>query len=252
MKYALSLLITGSVLLSACAPTTPTAEHGGTSGGHGQGGTQIAKDLIVRDESANSEITFSVREGDKTFNDYGISHTKEMHLIVVRDDVQHFQHLHPERDSQSIWRIAFTPPAGGTYWRYADFVDTEEKTYTIRFDKEYPGDPGVHGIAKNFETAKTVDGYRFTFKPEVSDDEVTFTYDITDSKGQPVQLQEYLGAKGHSVLISPLGDFIHTHASEEGDTPVFATSMPSDKFYRAFTQFQIKGKVVTVDFDWQA
>lgn len=246
----LSLLITGSVLLSACAPTTPTAQHGGTSGGHEQGSTQEAKNLIVRDQSTDAEIAFSVRDGDAVFDDYGVSHTKEMHLIIVRDDLQHFQHLHPQRDADGVWRVSFTAPAGGTYWRYADFVNTDEKTYTIQFGKQYPGDLGAYGIAKHSETVKIVDGYRFTFQSTVLADEVTFTYDITDSQGQPVQLEEYLGAKGHSVLISPSGDFIHTHASEEGDTPVFATSMPTDDFYRAFTQFQIKGKVVTVEFDW--
>ncbi len=247
----LSFLITGSVLLSACAPTSPTAQHGGTSGGHQQGSTKEATDLIVRDQSTDSEIAFSVRDGDETFADYGVSHTKEMHLIVVRDDLQHFQHLHPERDSQGVWRVTFTPPAGGTYWRYADFVDMDEKTYTIQFDKQYSGDLGAYGIAKNSETTKTVDGYRFVLETVKNGNEVSFTYKITDGAGLPVQVEEYLGARGHSVLISPSGDFIHAHASDEGEHPVFITSELTEDFYRAFTQFQIKGKVVTVDFDWR-
>lgn len=251
MKHSLFSLIIGSaIFLAACSPVTPTGEHGGTSGGHAPT-PKGTENLMVRDQSTDTEIAFSVRDGDEAFDDYGVSHTKKMHLIVVRDDLQHFQHLHPERNSEGVWRIAFAPPAGGTYWQYADFVDTDASPYTIRFDKQYPGDLVTYGVAKNSETVKTVDGYRFTFKPAVSGDEVTFTYDITDSQGQPVQLEQYLGARGHSVLISPSGDFIHTHASEEGDMPVFATSMPSDDFYRAFTQVQIKGKVVTVDFDWQ-
>lgn len=249
MKYIASLLLTGSLLLAACAPTT-SAPHEQTSGGHTPA-PKGTENLMVRDLSTDTEIAFSVRDGDEAFDDYGISHTKEMHLIVVRDDLQHFQHLHPERDSEGVWRAAFSPPAGGTYWRYADFVDTDESPYTIRFDKEYAGNRGTYGIAKNFETVKTVDGYRFEVEPQTSNDEVTFTYTITDSQGQPAVLEEYLGATGHSVLISPSGDFIHTHPSEEGETPVFATAMPSDDFYRAFTQFQIKGKVVTVNFDWQ-
>ena len=247
----LSFLITGSVLLSACAPTTPTAQHGGTTGGH-EGGTQSAKNLIVRDQSTDSEIAFSVRDGDEVFDDYGVSHTKEMHLIVVRDDLQNFHHLHPERDSQGVWRVAFTPPAGGTYWRYADFVDMDESTYTVQFDKEYLGDLGTYGIAKNSETVKTVDGYRIELETAKAGNDVSFTYKITSANGQPVQVEEYLGARGHSVLISPTGDFIHAHASEEGADPVFTTTLPPDSFYRAFTQFQIKGKVITVDFDWQS
>lgn len=246
----LSLLITGSVLLSACAPETPTAQHSTTGGGHMQGSSQEAKNLVVLDESTDTEIAFSVQDGDEVFDDYGVSHTKEMHLIVVRDDLQHFQHLHPERDAKGIWRVPFTAGAGGTYWIYADFIEKDEAPHTLRFERTFTGEPGSQGIVKSFETVKSVDDYRFTFKPDVSGDEVTFTYDITDSQGQSVELEEYLGAKGHSVLISPSGDFIHTHASEEGEVPKFKTSLPSDTFYRAFTQFQIDGKVQTVSFDW--
>jgi hypothetical protein len=247
MKRLSFLLITGSMFLSACASMTPSAPHGGNH-------VSVSTDnrtLTILDQSTDSEIAFSVREGNETFSDYGISHTKEMHLIVVRDDLQNFRHLHPERDSDGIWRVAFTPPAGGTYWRYADFVDSKQNPSTIRFDKQYSGTLGTYGIAKNFERVKIVDDYRIELKDSVSNGDVTFAYAITDSQGQPQQLEEYLGAIGHSVLISPSGDFIHTHPPETGTMPVFTTAVPPDPFYRAFTQFKIKGEVKTVHFDWQ-
>jgi hypothetical protein len=209
------------------------------------------RDLTLQDQSIGNEISFVVREGNNVFTDYGVSHTKEMHLIVVRDDLQHFQHLHPERDSQGVWRVPFAPSVGGDYWLYADFVEQDEAPHTIRFERSYQGERGAYGVVKNLETVKTIEGYRFEVQPSISDDEVSFVYKINDSQGQTVELEEYLGATGHSVLISPSGDFIHTHPSDEGETPVFATSMPSDDFYRAFTQFKIKGEVVTIDFDWQ-
>lgn len=250
MEYRIFLL-TSILFLTACAPTTPS-RHGGISGGHTPTAQQEdAQNLTVLDQSTDSEIAFSVRDGGETFTDYGVSHTKEMHLITVRDDLRQFNHLHPERNADGVWRIAFLPPAGGTYWRFADFVDAEENSYTIRFDRKYPGDLGEYGLRKNFERVKTVDGYRFEVEPELSGDEVTFTYKISDMQGQPAELEEYLGATGHSVLLSPPGDFIHTHPSEETATPMFATSLPSDDFYRVFTQFRIAGKVVTVSFDWQ-
>ncbi len=239
MKYVTSALLISSLLLTACAPTgfSPHKKTEGTA------------NLIVRDQSTDTEIAFSIRDGDKAFTDYAVSHTKEMHLIVVRDDLQHFQHLHPERDANGVWHVPFTASAGGTYWRYADFVDTDEKTYTIRFDKEYPGDPGTYGIAKNSETVKTVDGYRIELETAKAGNDVSFTYKITNANGQPVQVEEYLDARGHSVLISPTGNFIHAHAEEEDEEPKFTTTLPPDTFYRAFTQFQINGKVVTVNFD---
>lgn len=250
MKYFLSLLIIGSVFLSACAPASPSAQHGQPSGGHQKRGAE-AKNLVVRDRSTDTEIAFSVEEDDKNFTDYGISHTKEMHLIVVRNDLQHFQHLHPERDADGIWRVPFGTPVGGTYWIYADFIEKNESPHTIRFEHEFAGDSGVQGIGKNFDKTKMVDEYRIAFQPSISGQDVSFRYYITNAAGDRPHLEEYLGAIGHSVLISPSGDFIHTHPSGENEEPVFVTPLPRDSFYRAFTQFQINGKVLTVNFDWQ-
>lgn len=256
MKHLFLLPLISILLLSACTPTG-SSPHKQTSGGHMPSQTGSAN-LTVDDRSTDSEIAFSVRDGDETFSGYGISHTKEMHLIVVRDDLRYFHHLHPKRDTEGTWHTAFEPPAGGTYWLYADFIEKNKASHTIRFQRAYQGKKNAYGIAKNFERVKTVDGYRFEVDPELSGNEVTFPYTIT-SQGQSVKLEEYLGALGHSVLISPKGDFIHTHAStelstspsEENSSPVFVTTKPSDDFYRIFTQFQIDGKVVTVEFDWE-
>ncbi len=247
MKY-MTFLITGSLFLAACAPA-PASPHGD---GHMQTTSESTRELTVQDQSDDTNIAFTVREENTVFADYGVSHTKEMHLIVVRDDLQHFAHLHPTRDDNGTWRVRYTAPAGGKYWLYADFVERNQSPHTIRFERSHDGETGTVGIAQNTEKVKTVDGYRITLETAKTGDDVSFTYKITDANGQPVEVEEYLGARGHSVLISPSGDFIHAHASDEGVNPVFITSNLSENFYRAFTQFQIKGKVITVDFDWQS
>lgn len=248
MKYMLSLFITSSLFLAACAPSAPApaSPHGG---GHMQTTSESTRELTVQDQSDDDEIAFAVREGNTVFADYSVSHTKEMHLIVVRDDLQHFSHLHPTRDANGVWRIPYAAPAGGNYWIYADFIEQNQSPHTIRFERSYDGEAGMVGVAKNAERVKTVDGYRIELETANTGNDVSFTYKITNANGQPVQVEEYLGARGHSVLISMTGDFIHAHASQEGANPVFTTTLPPDKFYRAFTQFQINGKVVTVNFD---
>lgn len=229
--------------------TPPVAsDHGG---GHTESMPESTRALAVHDESTADEIAFAIIENSGVFSEYGISHTKEMHLIVVRNDLQHFRHLHPERDANGIWRVPYTAPAGGKYWFYADFIEENKAPHTIRFERTYGGDAGTTGIDSDDETVKTVDGYRIELDTARHGEEILFTYRITDANDQPVTLEEYLGARGHSVLISPSGDFIHAHASEEGADPVFITSDLTENFYRAFTQFQIKGEVITVDFDWQ-
>jgi Cu+-exporting ATPase len=224
--------------------------HGGTpTGGHSEA-PESTRVLTVSDVSTNGEIAFTVKEGDAVFDDYGTSHTKEMHLIVVRDDLQHFSHLHPTRDANGTWRIDYDAPAGGTYWLYADFIEHGGATHTLRFERNYGGNAGVVGINEETETVKTIDGFRFELEKTEASDSVSFTYKITDANGRPARLEEYLGAIGHSVLISPSGEFVHAHASDKDGNPVFITPMLDD-FYRAFTQFQIGGEVRTVNFDSQ-
>ncbi|OGJ58899.1 hypothetical protein A2635_01725 [Candidatus Peribacteria bacterium RIFCSPHIGHO2_01_FULL_51_9] len=250
MKLTPFIIFIATFSLVACTPTS--TPHSNNGGGHTQvATTEQARDLAVHDQGTDTEVIFAIEEDNRVFEDYGISHTKEMHLIVVRDDLQYFQHLHPKRDASGIWHTAFEAPAGGNYWHYADFVDREGNSHTIRFEKNYPGISGTKGIVKNSETEKGVDGYHFALRSALAGHNATFTYDITNAQGKHVQPEEYLGAMGHSVLISPAGDFIHTHPSEDGPSLVFETSLPSDDFYRVFTQFQIDGTVITVDFDWE-
>ena len=216
--------------------------------------------LIFQEEkgSSPSDVAFSIVEDGHTFVEYGISHIKQMHFIVVRDDLSFFQHLHPELDTKGVWHVKLAPKAGGTYWLYADFVDKQNGSYTLRDEKKFEGKVGEYGMTSDTQRVKLFDGYQFEFRPLIGvvDQSITpqtlaLHYRITDAKGNEAQLENYLGAKGHNILISRSGDFIHTHATEENGEPVFTTPLPKDAFYRAFTQFQIKGKVMTTIFDWQ-
>ena len=76
------------------------------------------------------------------------------------------------------------------------------------------------------------------------------------SKDQtPIELETYLGALGHSVILKERSlDYIHTHA-EGGDhnehgsgSPSeisFFTEFPLEGKYKIYTQFQHEGKVMT-------
>lgn len=58
--------------------------------------------FTIDDASSATDLAFSVQDGDTTFTDYGVSHEKEMHLLIVRDDLRHFYHVHPERDTEGV------------------------------------------------------------------------------------------------------------------------------------------------------
>jgi len=258
MKYMIPLLLTGSLFLAACTPTAPTAQHGGGNGGHIQGSSASTLNLLVDDQSTDDEIAFSVQGEDGVFTDYGVSHTKEMHLIVVRDDLQHFQHLHPERDADGVWRVAFSPPAGGTYWRYADFVEKDGTPHVIRFKKTVTGAAGNSGLVRDEKMTKEIQGVTFTLDPVVLEGkrlELRFAATIND---KPVTFGSYLGEKGHVILLSQDGEYIHTHPHKEyvgyseSDAPIFLTPQLTKNFYRIFGQFKVNGEILTIDFDWQS
>lgn len=240
-------------LLSACSGNGVITDHGGDHGTMAGGST-----LTIHDESTDGSIAYAIMDGDTVFSDYGITHTKEMHLIVVRDDLTQFAHLHPKRDAAGVWRIDHVPNAGGSYWIFADFAESGGKGHTLRFDRKYSGDNGAENFALHPGSEKVVDGYRVTLSTTQSADYVEFAYTMLDAAGAEPQLQDYLGEKGHSILLSRDGDFIHTHPHKEyvgyapSDPPIFIVPRSSlkDDFYRVFTQFQIDGKVITADFDW--
>ena len=206
--------------------------------------------FIILDQSTDAEISFKILDGEATFTDYGISHTKEMHLLIVRDDLRHFAHLHPERDADGTWRVPYVAPFGGTYWLFADFVDTDMQHHTVRFNRTYTGDPDDTGILRDMRKKKSVGKYIATLEEAPYSNGTLFTYHIEDAEGKAPSLETYLGTLGHSIVISTKGGFIHTHPSPASDHLTFHVSDPVDDFYRIFTQFQVDGQIFTVEFDW--
>ena len=227
-------------------------EHGNTAEEHMLHGSveESASRFTVLDASTDTEIAFQILEHGAAFADYGVSHTKEMHLLIVRDDLRHFAHVHPERDENGMWHIAWSAPYGGTYWMLADFADADLAHYTVRFDRNYGGDLGATGVSKDMRNRKETEKYSVVLETSPYSQGTLFTFHIDDADGKTPNLEPYLGALGHSILFSPKGDFIHTHPSPAGDHLIFHVADPQDDYYRIFTQFQIDGMLHQVEFDW--
>lgn len=208
--------------------------------------------LHVHDESTDTDLAFSIQRGDEVFTDFGNSLSKEMHLIIARDDLQYFYHVHPERDALGVWRIPFIPDAGGIYWIYANFVESDGHAYALRFSRTYAGETGVSEATPDFTKEKIISGYRVRLIAKETDTGMSFTYAIRDAAGERVELEHFMGAFGHSVMLSKDGYFVHSHPSirANGD-PTFYMEAPPEGTYRIFSQFVIDGVEHTFVFDWQ-
>src|SRR5918997_2360890 len=128
--------------------------HGGHAGAHGTlGGLSVsAGGYILRAMptvfEAGREETFGIRILDRAgreVRNLDEQHEKRMHLIVVRRDLTHYQHLHPSLDEDGSWAVPLTLPEPGVYRAFVDFSVNGEPL-TLGVDLTAPGDLRVEPL----------------------------------------------------------------------------------------------------------
>jgi hypothetical protein len=188
--------------------------------------------------------------------DYTEAHEKDLHLIVVRRDLSHFQHVHPVLSGDGVWSVDLDLTRAGSYRAYADVVPADlGSNVVLGTDLDVAGDYRPVALPAA-ATSTTVDGFdvRMSGHPEAGvETDLTFT---VSRDGEPVaDLQPYLGAYGHLVTLRA-GDlaYLHTHPGEDAEPGVaggpdvaFMTTFPSPGTYRLFLDFQVDGKVRTAE-----
>lgn len=204
------------------------------------------------------EISIQIQDNTgKPIEKFEINHEKEMHLIVVSKDLSTFQHLHPENRGKGLFTVTMTFPTGGDYKLIADFIPsggepkTESQWITVSGQA-----PSPRPLQPEMNLTKIVEGKEVTlsFDKLQSGQEATMTFSFRDAASkQPItNLQPYLGAIGHVVIISSdVEKYIHNHPLEENTTgpeAKFGTLFPNSGVYKIWGQFQQNNKVFVVPF----
>ena len=188
---------------------------------------------------------------------YVESHDKLLHLIVVRNDLADFQHVHPELDANGTWRVPVNLSRAGDYRVFADFTPDGGAALTLGANVHVAGQYDPQPLPAVSASAD-VDGYTVTLSGSPEVEESSMLTMTVSRDGKPVtDLQPYLGAYGHLVALraSDLA-YLHVHPmGEPGDgvTPAgpdigFHTAFPSEGDYRLFLDFQHQGVVRTAEF----
>lgn len=221
--------------------------------------TLTLPDKVTVNTPTNLVIDVQDKQG-KAIDKFDIFQEKLMHLIVVSDDLQFFDHLHPDRKGNGRFTVTANFPVAGSYTIFSDYKPTGQK------EQVSIARTTVNGVIPastnlDFGRIKTVDGTKVVLSASESElqvgQEVTFTFNLTDANSdRPIQdLQPYLGERGHLVILrqsQPLSksDYIHAHALK--NTPdgqvSFMTAFPKPGKYKLWGQFNRGGKIAIADF----
>lgn len=193
----------------------------------------------------------------KMVNSLETVHQQKLHLIVVRDGLDHFAHLHPDVDTAGNATATYTFPTGGNYWLYADHKPTGKAQAAAMTQLKVAGDsPAIPVLAPNVPGEISADGLRAKVAVEraTGGGEATITFDLTDAAGKPVEdLQPYMGARGHLVVLSSDGkQYVHAHPVEAkpgtSSRMVFRAHTMKPGLYKGWGQFRRQDTVQIVPF----
>ncbi|MFD4639885.1 hypothetical protein ACFWN2_21415 [Lentzea sp. NPDC058436] len=259
--YATALAVIFGGTWAAGAATGPAPEPpahtGETHGGHDStesAQSKLPPGLSVSDNgytlriTKSEPLTFTIEGQDGApITKFAVEHEKRLHLIAVRRDGSHFQHVHPQMATDGTWSTPLALPNAGAYRIFADFRPENGPKTVLGADVHTPGDyrPQNHIDSRTF----TVDGYEVSLHGELNVNKAS-TVTISISKdGRPVtDLQDYLGAKGHLVALrSDDLAYLHVHPEESAQVK-FAVEVPTAGKYRLFLDFQHADVVRTAEF----
>ena len=229
--------------------------------------------------------------------DFAVVHDKLMHLIVVKKDLSWFNHIHPEHKGGGKFTVTTALPSAGGYKLYADYTpkgkaqevpshefstagattanapqlvpDKMQGAWMTKKVAAHPeGEPNAKGGA-TYEVALMP-----MPSPLKAGEDSMLHFQVRDAKGKPIKdLQPYLGAMGHCVILSQdTESYLHSHPMEGGEKHdmskmgemgemkhaappksggpdvMFHTNFPKPGLYKTWGQFRHKGQIITAAF----
>lgn len=208
------------------------------------------------------ELRFIVRHPvtNETIDQFVLFHEKLFHLFIVSQDLNHFDHVHPQLQPDGSFRLTTVFPQPGYYQLVADFIPEGGTPQMIQKALTTAGYRGKlrHAVLRpDAGWTKIQDGLKMELAggPLVEKKELLLSLRISEAAtGRSVDdLELYLGAWGHMLIVSDdLADIIHVHPAPEtkpgGPDIAFGVRFPRPRDYRIWVQFQRRGKVHTTSF----
>ncbi len=210
-----------------------------------------------------AQLRFEIKDPfGAVVNNLEVVHEKKLHLLMVSKDLSWFAHEHPVLQPDGTLLLTWSFRAPGEYTLFHDFTPGDVGMQVVPVTLTVPGAPPA-AVPLDLDTnpTKLIDGYRIhldTGGPITIGGSTTLTYTISTpgAPGQPdtpiSDLEPYLGALGHLIIVSQdRSQFVHSHPREgpsRGPQVDFSARFTAPGRYKAWAQFQHKGKVITAPF----
>ncbi len=226
-----------------------------------QDGYVLSPVLAPAAQAVEGTLSFTIADPSGVpLRDYATVHDKQLHLIVVRSDGQHFAHVHPVLDqANGTWSTPWTWKAAGSYRVFADFQPAQDGGTKLTLTRTVEVGGEFTPVAPR--TARTVDeiaGYTVELDGALTAGvSKQLTAKVTRDGNPVTTLQPYLGAFGHLVALRD-GDLAYLHVHPEGAEPEagdtggpavsFAATAPTAGRYLLYLDFKVDDTVHTATF----
>lgn len=199
---------------------------------------------------------------NKVQTSFDTAHERKFHLLIASKDLNWFRHEHPVMDSDGIWRLKQTFPAGGEYWIYGDVAPTGKGSRVLITKIKVSGPKpswNTNLVLSSVGIDQGLKGVISTQGPIKVGQSTQVMIKLFDFKGRiPASITEtYLGAVGHLMIFSKDGQTaVHSHPVENKETErlskqgvvKFTARFPKSGLYKAYAQFKWRGAVRTIPF----
>lgn len=244
--------------ITACTPTPKQEmEHGTAMTAHAGKDKSIDVHLYTiyfnqptakTGQEASLEFVITEKDSGKPVTKLEIMHDKPIHLVLVRKDLKHFDHIHPILKGNN-WVVPYVFNAAGEYRLWVDFTKNGIQ-HIVDFDLSVSGKQEVeeqdrlYGLKVDMQAPSKI----------TTDNNVMLDFVVTDANGKAVPITEkFLAANAHLITIDEsLQKFNHNHDMNfDNDNVLSFTHMFSKAGrHKAWVQFSVNGQVRTASFDF--
>ncbi len=184
-----------------------------------------------------------------------VVHEKLIHLIVVAPDLSAFAHVHPEPRPDGTFTVDVTLPQSASYVVFADFRPTGGPQAVARGTVVVSGEPAARQplVARALPARGSFDGFEVSVRskaPLTAGGDAVLEFEIFDKGAPVVDLQNYLGARGHCVIIGEdTTSYLHSHPlGGTGSKVQFHSTLPAAGRYKVWAEFRPGGKPLLASF----